>query len=633
MFENYSVFVKLSLQNEVSAGLLSMSGQFSRLEAQATSLQARLHAIRATALMGVGLSAGAYVGFNILDKMIKPASEYQHQLALMNELGMNHLEIVKATQSAWAATKIVPTSSVTSNLETIRHLRMVFADTQNATKYMPMVQQAQAVLRSVRGSNTADESYEMAKALELKGATRSPEMFMNQADMMTKAIIASGGKVGATDFLSTAKYGRTATSGWDDEFFYTVVPTLIQEMKARGGSGGGAGGPGNALMSAYQTVVAGVIPQKSLTTWQALGLLDPNKVKMNRVGSMTGIEPGAVQGTDLFMKNPLKWSQQVLLPALVKAGFTSQEDQKKELSYLFPNRTAGFVMTQMTEQAWKFQRDQNLIRQTKGLDSYQTLLKNDPQLAAMALQQQWNSLMAILGYQVMPALLSAASAFTPVLASMGSFFKDNQWAAQGLVFSLVGLTAALGFSGLVYLLTASFKGLTLTMETMGLAFGAGLAPLVGIGAAIGVLAVGAYNFIELMKTVNWPSVRKNASMAWESTKFVVKKDLQSLGIMSSNDDTISKTANSTPTQSVMPRTVLSARSQANRPLPNAGNAAKGGAVDTQPIHVNLHVDGHKIATVVANHIYNQATKLPNTTNYFDSNLSPTPSVINAAGIS
>src|SRR5581483_10143561 len=141
----------------------------------------------------------------------------------------------------------------------------------------PVVQQLQAVLQNVRGGNAKDEAYTVARALEMKGAARNAGQFEAAADLMTKAIIASGGKVTAQDFLTAFKYGRAATLGWDDRFTFGILPTLIQEMKSAGGSGG-AGGPGNALMSAYAAVVGGTVPQKALKLWHKLGLLDPSKI-------------------------------------------------------------------------------------------------------------------------------------------------------------------------------------------------------------------------------------------------------------------------------------------------------------------------------------------------------------------
>ena len=481
-FDAYKIAISISLVNNVTSGLLGMSSQFTKVHGDAQKLQAQLDKIKLTMIKGGAMLGVGAFGLGMIGKTIEPAKEYTHQLALMNTAGMKHLEIVRATNAAWAASKSVPTSSASENLSTVRELRMVFGDTSHAIENMPVVQQLQAILRDVRGGGHGkDEAYEVAKALELKGAVKTPEEFKTQADLMAKAIVASGGKVGATDFLGTFKYGRSATAGWSDAFSYTILPTLIQEMKAAGGSGG-AGGPGNALMSAYAAVVGGTIPQKSLKIWQQLGLLDPSKIVWDKVGAAKGVAPGGIRGSSEFQANPYQWTQDFLIPALKKAGYQTEAQQKQAMQYLFPNRTAGFVMSQMALQPWKFERDQKLIAGAQGLGAYNQLLKTDPEMAQMAMHKQWESLLAIIGYQIMPVLIKGMLKAIEVMRDLAAFMQKHATAAKILVGAFTGLSAAMAFGGAVLLLKAAFMGLSLAIGSG--AIGGGVIGLVsGLGRA------------------------------------------------------------------------------------------------------------------------------------------------------
>ena len=502
-FDAYKIAVKISLVNNVTSGLMAMSQQFNKVHGNVTALQTQLDKIKVTMMAGAGLSAAGAFGLGMIGKTVGPAKEYAHQLALMNVAGMKHLDIVKATNAAWAASKNAPTSSASENLASIRELRMVFGDTGHAIENMPVVQQLQAVLRDVRGGGHGrDEAYEVAKALEMKGAVRTPEQFRGQADMMTKAIIASGGKVGASDFLGTFKYGRSATAGWSDDFTYTVLPTLIQEMKTAGGSGGGGGGPGNALMSAYAAVVGGTIPQKSLKVWEKLGLLDSSKIIWDKVGGAKGVAPGGVMGSADFQANPYKWTQDYLVPALKAAGYTTDEQQKQMLQYLFPNRTAGFVMSQMTTQAWKFERDKKIIGGTSGLSAYNALLKSDPEMAAMALHKQWESLLSIIGYQIMPMLVSGSLKLISLLRSLAELFRNHQTLVKSLVIAFGGLSIISVVAGGVLMLGAGLVGLKLALgaggglaamlRSVALGFG-GVGMTLGKAGLLGAVGVAAYS--------------------------------------------------------------------------------------------------------------------------------------------
>ncbi len=490
MFEAYKIGIRLTLLNGVTSGLMGIVGQFRGLDNQLTNVNRKLTdaerllvGVKRRMIVGGVMMAGGAAGFALIDKTLGAGKEYAHQLALMNSAGMKHLEIIKATQAAWAASKAVPTSSTTENLAAIRDLRMVFGDTSHAIEFMPAVQKAQAILElyrhGERGSGKQD-AYEMAKALEMKGAVKTPAQFLAEADMMTKALVGTGGKVSAADFLSAFKYARTATSDWNDTFAYTILPTLIQEMKTRGGSGGATGGPGSALMSAYAAVVGGTVPQKALQVWNKLGLLDPSKVIWNKVGSAKGIGPGGIMGSTEFQANPYAWAQQFLVPALQKAGYLTQEQQKQAIQYLFPNRTAGFVMSQFVTQAWKFQRDQRLIGQASGFSAYNKLLKSDPEMAAIALHKQWQNLLAILGYSIMPMVIKGMQLMIDTLRPLGRFFYEHQLAAKALMYSLAGLSTVLLLGGAGLTLWAGFSLLALAMKLTPIGGIPGLAKL-GVG--------------------------------------------------------------------------------------------------------------------------------------------------------
>jgi hypothetical protein len=481
MFEAYKVGVTLALQNQVSSILGLISRDFIRVDRDAKALQGTLKEIKLLGMSGVLLGGAGFMGLHAISGAIKPATEYVHQLQLAKAAGMQQLEIAEATRAAWEATSSVMTTTATGNLAAIRELRMVFGDTRDAINNMPVVQKLQAVLQNVRGGNGHDEAYTVAKALEMKGAVKDPSQFENAADLMTRAMIASGGKVSAQDFLSAFKYGRAATIGWNDRFAYSILPTLIQEMKSSGGSGG-AGGPGNALMSAYAAVIGGAVPQKSLKVWQQLGMLDPSKIVWDKVGSAKGVGPGGILGGETFQHDPYQWTQQYLVPALIKAGYDTEDKQRQALQYLFPNRTAGFIMSQMALQGWKFDRDQNLIRQASGLSAYDLLIKKDPNMAYAALSAQWENLKTALGVTLVPVLIPFLRNLTGALNAMGRFAEQHPTLTKALMLTFTGLSLLATIGGGLMVAGAGFKLIGVALGTI-----SGL-PLAGAAAGLGTIA-------------------------------------------------------------------------------------------------------------------------------------------------
>lgn len=486
MFEAYKVATTLTLKNQISGVLGLISRDFMKTRAEAKLLQLELNKIKLLGMSGAILGGAGFMGLMAIKSAIKPASEYVHQLELAKVAGMQQLEIAAATKQAWQATGAVMTTTATGNLAAIRELRMVFGDTSDAINNMASVQKLQAVLQNVRGGNGHDDAYTVAKALEMKGDVKNASRFETAADLMTKAMIASGGKVNPQDFLSAFKYGRSATIGWDDRFTYGILPTLIQEMKSSGGSGG-SGGPGNALMSAYAAVVGGTIPQKSLKVWQKLGLLDPSKIVWDKVGSAKGVGPGGIMGSSTFQQDPYQWTQQYLIPALVKAGLDTPDKQRQTLQYLFPNRTAGFIMSQMALQGWKFDRDQKLIGKASGLSAYDELIKRDPNMAMAALSAQWENFKTALGIGLVPVLIPFLRNLTTAFNKLAEFAARHPTLTQGLVGTFAALSALAAIGGTLMIAGASLKLIGVGFGLLGSPLSLlATIPLAGIASGLGL---------------------------------------------------------------------------------------------------------------------------------------------------
>lgn len=604
MYEAYKVAVRISLISDVARGLVNISRHLGHAHGQAANLNKELSKINGLLLKGGALMAAGGFGLGMVKSTLGPAKEYTHQLQLMNAAGMKHAEIVKATSAAWDATKIAPTSSVMENLASIRELRMVFGDTKHAIENVATVQKIQGVLATVRGDEGArSEAYELAKALEMKGAVRDPSEFNREADMITKAIVASGGKINATDFLGAFKYGRAATAGWNNDFTYTILPTLMQEMKSVRGSGAGAGGPGNALMSAYAEVVGGVITQRALGTWQKLGLMDPSKVVWSRDGHVKGVAPGGIKGSELFQHNPYEYAQKIILPALLSHGYTTPEQQRQVLQYLFPNRTAGFAMTQFVTQGWKFERDQNLIREAHGIDAYNQLLKNDPVMAEKALHAQWQSMLAIIGYQIMPTLVRWTLKLIGVLQSVANWVREHPKLVKVLMWALIGLSAALMFGGAVMMLSAAFRALGLVMAFSG-AGGAG-----GIAALAGGFATLAGVLTKLIPIIGAVFV------AWEAGQWIGNKIYN--GMSDSQKNAMGR-------RIAQLMAALGSQEAKDALATEDSHIKPGGGGFRAPSTGNVYIDGRKVGQVVNEHNSRDANRYAGGSNYPDGSSHLTP---------
>jgi hypothetical protein len=637
MLEAYSVAIRVSLISGVANGLMNISRSFAKAHGDAKAFERQLDLIKLKLVGGAAMAGVGLFGLSLIERTVKPASEYVHQLQQMNIAGMKQAEIARSITAAWDASRTAPTATATQNLAAIRELRMVFGDTQAAIANMPTVQKLQAILANTNdghgGRLGGESAYTVAKALETKGAVRTPGEFTDQANLMTKAIVASGGKITPQDFLGTFKYGRSATMGWDNAFTYTILPTLIQEMKSSAGTGG-AGGPGNALMSVYDKVINGKIAQKDLPIWQQLGLLDASKIVRTKTGATKGVLPEAVRGWDVFQRNPYEWTQAVLMPALRAQGIIDPAKQQMYLARLGGTRTAAFMLQQMGVQGWKFQRDVPLIQGAKGLAAYQELLKNDPLMAQQALAAQWRNLLTVIGYQIMPVVVSGTLKLVGALRGMSQWMLAHPNLTRALVLGFAALSAAMAFGGVVILLSAAFDGLALALRVLG------LTPFAAIAGGIKGIA-------NAEMTVMGVTARLGPALAGLATDFAlvassVGSALLILGaagvVVASNrkrQDVIDNPGAHTPEEraAALADLVKERKIYADRVAHDHGNpiaagnvriidaqiaklgatasapsgpsspyVAPGAAAKTVQVTTHVHMDGKKVATVVSKHM-------------------------------
>lgn len=438
--------------------------------------------------MGAIMAGGAIFGGMV--KLAEHGAEVNHQLELMKLQGMQIAEINQAAARAMGVSGSVLTSTYSENLKHVRELRYAFGDTPDALKYLEAVTKANATLNAMKGGGS-DQVWELVKGLEEKGLTAKPEEFLSYIDQMTKAVVASGGKVTPAQFFSAFKYGRTATLGWDETFVTQYLPRLIQSMSGGGAGGGsGSGGPGNALMSAFAKVVQGQMPKAAAQMFERMGLATVEHIK----GSAQSLT--TVRGKDQFIANPYAWVQDTLMPALQAHGITTQNQIVDTISRMFPVRTASAIVTQIALQGRfmlgdksPFEKDARLQREAFDQRmSYDELIKNDYKTMMTAFDAQWKSFNDTIGSILFAPGTPEMGAFADIITLMHSVTAVAQAhpeAVRLVANALAALAASLVIGGLI---------------ALGIAVGG----LVGVGGIIVALAVGLATFAAL----NWGAIEK-----------------------------------------------------------------------------------------------------------------------------
>ncbi|UGY03278.1 hypothetical protein [Bradyrhizobium quebecense] len=440
MADQYRVGVTIALTNGVSPILSTIMADLLRVERQIGKVSSLFNTWKpAIIAAGAALAGGELI--KGLHEVVKAGGDVNHQLELMKIAGMSNTEVQTSMATAMKTSGAVLTTTLSENLKHLRELRYAFGDIGTAEGYLGSVSRANAILNAVRGGGK-DEVWELVKSLEQKGETADPASFLSYIDTMTKVVEATGGRVTPQMYMSTFKYGRSATLGWDEGFIGGALPRLIQSMASAGGGGGsGTGGPGNALMSAFSEVSRGQVTKQSAEEFERLGLGKAEHIK----GSSSSHLDVASRG--LFMRDPYEWVQQTLMPALHARGVDSNQQILEEVAKLFPNRTASQVIGEMALQGRfhegeksPFEKDIKLQHGAMGLPAYDELIKHDYPTILRAFNQQFQNLLETLG--------------SPLMAPDGAVIKGM----AGLASAMGALAQAAG--------SETFKGIASTIGTI-----------------------------------------------------------------------------------------------------------------------------------------------------------------------
>jgi hypothetical protein len=454
-FEAYSVAVKLSLINHVSAGMLMISKSLATAGQDVDKLNSKLASIGKQGAIG-GLMVAGGLGIAAMFKgPLEEASKFQNEIERFRSLGLGD----KVTNDAvkFASGMNTYGTSIRENLGLLRDAQTVFGDFHEAQMVTPLLSKmkfANAALFGEEGGAMKDKAFmDMLKVIELRGGLASEEAFFKQANMIQQVQTATGGRVGANEYLNLIKTGGVAAKGMKDANFYYNMEPLVQEM--------GGFRVGTGLMSGYQNLVQGRTTQRAAMELMRIGMLDPDKVEYDKTGKIKQIKPGAVKGTDMMIENPYSWMKTVMLPAFAAKGITEKQAILNEIGAIFTNRTASNVYSTMYTQMMSIEKNTKLNAGAAGINELEENAKKTMTGKLIELNKKWTDLQLKLGDVILPLAIRALDKLNPMLKDLAGWMEKNQGTVKGLTYALLGLSAFLIGGGLINMLIAAARGFQL----------------------------------------------------------------------------------------------------------------------------------------------------------------------------
>lgn len=522
MFEAYEVAIKLRLVDHFSSVMGMVTNRLVLANGHAEKLQKNLEGVGRLFRAGLVTTGAGFGMVMALKASTNEAVRYEQQLNRLKALNLDNrfgagttkgleqkaLEIAKLTKGTSntdAVRLVTETQAITGNVAHTLEIAPVLAKLRFGMEtYM-----AGAGKGEGHGDAAEKQFRDIVKVMEMRGMMRdfTSEKLDKMADLFVKNFVASGGMVKPSDFLAMMKTGGVAAKTVSDDFMFA----LGHIMQEKGGSRSGT-----ALMSGFQNLVAGRMPQQIAETLMALGLLRKDAIHYGKTGHITKVDAGGLKDYKLFQERPDLYMMQKILPALAKKYKIDPKDQNAvvmRLNALAGQRTAADLLAQLYMEQGQIA---NYIEQAKNSMGNNELYSQgeDATIGQQNdLRAQVEKLEQTFGDAALPLLKSALEQTIPLVKEFGEWLKAHPEGLKNLVTSVAALGVAMMVSGPLMVVGSGLKlvsigagllsgplgSLSVALAMRGAGGAAGLATLAGnlgtVGGQLGMLTKAAGVFM------------------------------------------------------------------------------------------------------------------------------------------
>lgn len=651
MSENYNVAVKLSLVENVSRGLLSMAGRFAAVNRQADLMQAKLSALKSQVAMGAGMiGAGAVIAAPFL-VAINQAGKLQQQLKgvqLATHATDAQMEMFRKTVDQVALGTTFTNVQIANMGKKLATANSFSPD--QIQRLMPSFANFAMAQSIIKGTGIEKSTDQAIKLAEVTGHF-TPETIQPTLDAFNKLSLVMPGTI--DQVLAAFVYADTTMKnvmGVSDNTTLLMV-AFLQRMGIQGGRAG-RGLLALVTRTLPQVFGSGLFPnQNAQMKLREMGLLNAqgqsDVFTAGKFDPMKFFEHLSLYTKQLFQQ----FSPEVARSRYMAAIQNTFGTMGGRIATAFANENA---MKALLDMAKSFANMPNLDQTVEALNDL--FNKQLPQAQAGI-----TSLFATLGYALLPAATDALKGFNTILARAILFIHDNQTTVAIFSKAILGIAGLSILGGTLLIVRAGLMGLLIPLQLFGGAIGLlsatsglALAPILGIGAALGLAAVGAYKAAETISGMSWSDFTNGVKTSLALVNFMfdglftsIENEIKGLlGIKVANDPRTDIVDN----QDAYYRRIAlqypnspdarAYRGSHKMPLVdstlpsrgNKGSTLNGSGTVKQPIHVSVNLDGRKVGHAVAEHISHEGFNVPSAGSAFDPTLSPMPTMNNNIGM-
>ncbi len=455
MSDQFKVLVEIAMKDGISSGLHAIqrrlmgindtidltTNKFSRMQVAVIGGMSALAGFGAIA----GFSKLAEAGGKILD---------QQQLMLSNGTSLADLNKEMATATSMVT---IGGSNLADNLKMVADLRQLLggSNLSEAMTLAPTMIKAGIAAGLMTGQDAEKSAYNIALIEDNLGYTLNSKGQMDparagqKANLIDAIISGTNGRVTDGMLLAFAKQARTAGRLLTDQGFIDMAPVI----QAMGGYRAGTG-----LQAFDRALVGGVMTTRGTSWLEKLGLLDPKNVHKAESGYVK-LDANSIAGSSIMAQDPQAWANQVLAPALEKAGATDIPSMLKMILQSGLANTTNGLLAELIGNAVQNAKDVVNIGQAAGTDQYSVTLaslKGATTNFTGALDSLWEALglpAAQMAVTILTNLSGGIREFSQIVLAHQSAVKVVEGILLGVGYSLVTLgsiavvTALLGMVG------------------------------------------------------------------------------------------------------------------------------------------------------------------------------------------
>jgi hypothetical protein len=319
-------------------------------------------------------AAAVITGIDALKGGYEQAAAQAHEKIRQQVAGMTQEQIAGGEKLAFGLAQKYPSVAQSDIMHTMRNATTAIGDFDEAKGLMEPLTRLRVIAQSARPHAPPEEITEdfdkLVKSMEIAGATKSPELFQSYMKGIAKSLNAFGDQMKPSDYFEMLKYSRQAASKLSERFLVTTMTTLGSEI--------GGASIGTAVASFNRAMVGGHMEHQAAVEMAGLGLFKETDLTRLKTGEVKGVKRGShVEGWQLAQSDPDLWIEKYLMPALQTHGFKSSDDVAAEVSKLFPNRTAGQFVSEVTTQQQKLAKNAENWRKAMSDEAADTIGKGD----------------------------------------------------------------------------------------------------------------------------------------------------------------------------------------------------------------------------------------------------------------